>query len=232
MQSELINTGIPLYLAFLFSAAAHEAAHAWAAQRGGDLTAYRGGQVSLDPRPHIRREPVGLVFLPILCLASWGWPIGFASAPYDPRWARRFPHRAAWMALAGPAANLAILLAAGLVIRAGVAAGSLVVPEQVGFASLASAATPGVWSVAAKIVSVFFSMNLVLFLLNLIPFPPLDGSAAVQLLMSPETAIRYQDALRRPAFGWIGMLAAWFLFPSLFGTAFAIAIGLLYPGAY
>ena len=45
------------YLVFLFSTTFHEAAHAWVAQLGGDLRAYEGGQVSLDPRPHIRREP-------------------------------------------------------------------------------------------------------------------------------------------------------------------------------
>src|SRR4051794_31872845 len=54
------------YFVFLFSTTFHEAAHAWVAQRGGDLTAYEGGQVSLDPRPHIRREPWGMVVLPLL----------------------------------------------------------------------------------------------------------------------------------------------------------------------
>ncbi len=231
MESELFRDGLPLYLAFLVSAVAHEAAHAWAARHGGDPTAYLGGQVSLDPRPHIRREPVGLVFLPILCLASWGWPMGFASAPYDPRWARRHPHRAAWMALAGPAANLALLVAAAVAMRAGLVAGGLVLPEHIGFASVVGAAAPGVWAVVAKLLSVFFSMNLVLLLLNLIPFPPLDGSAAVQLLMRPETALRYQDALRRPGLGWVGILAAWFVFPQLFHPAFAFALRLVYSGA-
>ncbi len=230
MESELLRNGLPLYLAFLVSAVFHEAAHAWAARRGGDPTAYRGGQVSLDPRPHIRREPVGLVFLPLLCLASWGWPIGFASAPYDPRWAQRFPHRAAWMALAGPGSNLALLVAVAVAMRLGLETGALVPPEQLGFASVVGAAAPGLGALIAKLLSVFFSMNLVLLLLNLIPFPPLDGSAAVQLLMDRETALRYQEVLRRPALGWVGMLAAWFLFPELFRPAFAFALRLVYSG--
>ena len=136
------------------------------------------------------------------------------------------------MALAGPGANLALLLAAALLIHLGIAAGGLTAPERVGFSSIAVAANPGAWSVVAKLLSVFFSMNLVLLLLNLIPLPPLDGSAAAQLLMSEPTAIRYQDALRRPALGWIGLAAAWLLFPPLFRQAFALALGLLYPGAY
>src|SRR2546422_6505961 len=70
------------YLVFLFSTTFHEAAHAWVAQLGGDLTAYEGGQVSLDPRPHIRREPWGMVVLPLISVLMFGWPFGFASTPY------------------------------------------------------------------------------------------------------------------------------------------------------
>ena len=58
------------YVVFLFSTTLHEAAHAWAAARGGDLTAYHGGQVSLSPIPHIRREPVGMVVLGALLLVG------------------------------------------------------------------------------------------------------------------------------------------------------------------
>src|SRR5512139_3777627 len=108
MDSDLIYA--PLWVVFfIFSATVHEAAHAWAAKRGGDLTAYQGGQVSLGPWPHIRREPFGMVVLPVLSLALAGWPFGFASTPYAPVWADRHPRRAALMALAGPAANLALV---------------------------------------------------------------------------------------------------------------------------
>jgi hypothetical protein len=58
---------------FLFSTTLHEAAHAWAAKLGGDLTAYHGGRVTLDPRPHIRREPFGMVVLPLLSVVTSGW---------------------------------------------------------------------------------------------------------------------------------------------------------------
>jgi hypothetical protein len=116
------------YAVFLLSTTFHEAAHAWAARRGGDLTAYHGGQVSLDPRPHIRREPFGMVVLPVLSLAFSGFPFGFASTPYDPVWAERHPRRAAWMSLAGPAANLLLVVAAGLLARLGIAALPLLLP--------------------------------------------------------------------------------------------------------
>ncbi len=93
------------YLAFVVSVTCHEAAHAYAALRGGDTTAYLGGQVSLDPEPHIRRSPIGMVVMPILSIFYTGWPMGFASAPFDPAWADRYPRRAALMSLAGPAAT-------------------------------------------------------------------------------------------------------------------------------
>jgi hypothetical protein len=56
-----LPTALAYFAVFLFSTTLHEAAHAWAALRGGDPTAYHGGQVSLDPMPHIRREPFGMV---------------------------------------------------------------------------------------------------------------------------------------------------------------------------
>ena len=82
------------YVAFLLSITCHEGAHALAAKLGGDLTAFHEGQVSLNPVPHIRREPFGAVVVPLLSYILGGWMIGWASAPYDPDWQRRHPHRA------------------------------------------------------------------------------------------------------------------------------------------
>src|SRR5215475_8256070 len=105
------SDAIMTYVVFLYSTVLHEAAHAWAAHRLGDDTAYRGGQVSLDPTPHIKREPWGMVLIPILSFLMGGWMIGWASAPYDPEWARMYPRRAGMMAVAGPVANLLLVLA-------------------------------------------------------------------------------------------------------------------------
>ena len=79
--------GIAWYAVLLFSLTFHEAAHAFAALRGGDRTAYLGGQVSLDPTPHIRREPLGTVVFPIVIylISGGGWMFGWASTPFDPR---------------------------------------------------------------------------------------------------------------------------------------------------
>src|SRR5262249_12519815 len=106
-----------------------EAAHAWRALRLGDPTASRQGQVSLSPWPHVRRSPIGMLVVPVLTSLTQGWTMGWASAPYDPRWADRHPRRAALMALAGPLGNLAIALAAFGLLRAGLAFGVFEAPH-------------------------------------------------------------------------------------------------------
>src|SRR5262249_43555236 len=58
--------------AFLFSTTVHEAAHAWAAWRLGDPTAYLAGQVSLSPWPHVRRSPIGMLVIPLLTSLTQG----------------------------------------------------------------------------------------------------------------------------------------------------------------
>lgn len=217
------------YIVFLFSVTLHEAAHAWAARRGGDPTAYHGGQVSLDPLPHIRREPFGMVILPIITVLISGWPFGYASAPYDPEWAHRHPRRAAWMSLAGPGANLLLVVAAALFIRLGLASGVFFPPDSVEFARVTGAVAGGIWGGLALMLSVLFSMNLVLVLLNLLPLPPLDGSGAVPLFLGPEATERYREFVRRPGLAWIGILVAWKLLDVLYDPLFVLSVNLLYP---
>src|SRR5215467_6134014 len=123
MNTDELALVVVWYLVFLFSTTCHEAAHAFVAKLGGDTTASEGGQVSLNPIPHVRRSPVGMVLAPIVSYLLGGWMIGWASAPFNPGWQRQYPHRSAWMALAGPAANFSLMLLAGLAIRIGLAAG-------------------------------------------------------------------------------------------------------------
>ncbi len=229
-RSDLL-LGLVYYAVFLGATTLHEAAHAWAALKGGDKTAYEGGQVSLDPLPHIRREPFGMVVLPLLSLVLMGWPFGFASAPYSVAWARRFPKRAAWMALAGPAANLLLVVVAVAAIRIGVTTGVFHAPESVTFGSVVAASTPGPWTSVATLLSVLFSLNILLAVFNLFPFPPLDGSAVIPLFLDAERTRRYQDFLwGNPALGWVGILIAWQLFGYVFDPVWLGTINLMYPG--
>lgn len=233
MNPEILVLGLTWFVVFLFSTTLHEAAHAWAAHKLGDSTAYHGGQVSLNPIPHIQREPIGMVLVPILSFAFFynqSWMIGWASAPYDPMWAYRYPKRAALMALAGPVSNLLLVILTGLVIRAGLGAGvfGAPLPGTFGFDSLFSATGSAAGTVAP--LSILFSLNLILFLFNLFPLPPLDGSAILPLFMKESTAQRYLEFVQNPMFSLIGLLVAWNVAPKLILPLFGLALGLLYAG--
>ena len=69
--------GITWYVALLVALTCHEAAHGFAALKLGDPTAYRQGQVTLDPVAHIRREPFGTVVMPILSYIFAGWMVQY-----------------------------------------------------------------------------------------------------------------------------------------------------------
>ena len=225
---------IIFYVVFLLSVTLHEAAHAWVAWLGGDPTAYEGGQVSLDPLPHIQREPWGMVIIPVLSLAIMGWPFGYASAPYDPQWARRYPKRAGLMALAGPASNLLLALLALLIMHLGLASGGFAAPgDGLGFTRLVAAADSGRTAIGiATFLSILFSMNLLLFLLNMIPVPPLDGSAVVALLLPARTNEQWQELIAHPMLAFAGILIAWRVIGALFAPAFVACARLLYGGIY
>jgi Zn-dependent protease len=229
MDADLLAK-LPLWLAaFLLSLTCHEAAHALAGRYGGDSTA--AAQVTLDPLPHIKREPFGTLVVPILSffLQGGGWMIGWASAPYDPMWASRHPRRAAAMAAAGPAANFVLALLAALAIRVGIASGYFALPSGGVTLETLAVAPSGVAAGLAIFVSVLFSINLILGCFNLIPVPPLDGYAIVPLALSD----RMRDKWFRLFSGGgalMGLIIAWVLFDRLMPPVFRTAIGLLYTG--
>ena len=168
---------ILLFVTLIISLTVHEAAHAYIAMLGGDRTAYLSGQVTLNPLPHIQREPFGTLVLPILSLlATNGYScFGFAHAPYDPLWADRNPRKAALMSLAGPVSNLLV--------------------AAIAFAVLYAIGRPDSDTTTAvrKIAIAFLYLNLLLAVFNLVPLPPLDGAGVVGGLYRP--AKRLFDAI-------------------------------------
>jgi len=225
-----IADGFVYYGVFLLSTTLHEAGHAWAAKLGGDLTAYHGGQVSIDPRPHIKREPVGMVLLPIVSVLMIGWPFGFASAPYDPRWAMRYPKRAAWMALAGPAANLLLIVMSGLLIYLALLANILASPHSITFGHIVTGSSPALDGVAFAL-GAFFSLNMILFIFNMFPIPPLDGSGALPLFLSNRVIPRYQQFIwTQRGLGLIGIIIAWQIVMQVFNPIFFFVVNILHPG--
>jgi Zn-dependent protease len=235
LSPEFLTVGVVWYIVFLFSTTCHEASHALAAKLGGDSTAFHGGQVTLNPAPHIRREPFGMVLVPILSYVFGGWMIGWASAPYDPWWQERYPRRAAAMSLAGPGANFLLMLIAALCIRAGIAAGFFEPPISASLGHLVDLAggeaAGGALRFAGTFLSIMFFLNLLLGVFNLLPVPPLDGGTGVTLFMSEKMAQRFLAFTREPMFQMAGLLAAWYFFGNIFGPIFTLALSVLYPGA-
>ncbi len=213
LTPDVIVVAFIWYVVFLFSTTCHEASHALAAKLQGDETAARGGQVTLNPMPHIRREPYGMVLVPIISvlLSNGASLFGWASAPFDPDWERRYPRRSAIMAMAGPAANFTLMFLA-------------VIGIQLGYHFHRGESWGGFLGL---ILAVMFHLNLLLGIFNLVPAPPLDGSSAIMIFMSDSTARRYLDRLRGGNFGLFGLLAAILLFRYVYPPIREVVAGVL-----
>jgi len=228
---DYVALGMIWYVVFIISVTFHEACHGFAAVKLGDPTAHHHGLVTLDPVPHIRRNPFGMVVIPILSFLLSGWMIGWASAPFDPHWAMNNRKRAALMSLAGPAANLVLVLAAALIIRGGMLFGFFHPPEASTFTKITEASVLGLANSAAIVVSILFSLNLILLVFNLIPLPPLDGSNILLFFLSDRAAERYEALLCQPTYSMMGLIIAWQVFDPVFGPIYTLALNILYPGA-
>jgi Zn-dependent protease len=159
-------------LPILFAITLYEAAHAYAAKHFGDLTAYAQGRMSLNPVKHI--DLFGTILIPLaLALLKSPFIFGYAKpVPVDFSRLRNPKRDMAWVALAGPAANLVMALI-----------------WMVVFYSLdASAVDEEYFFLVAK-AGVF--INLVLFAFNLFPLPPLDGGRIMTSILPLRYAIKF-----------------------------------------
>jgi Zn-dependent protease len=162
---QLIQTVALAAIPVLFAITLHEAAHGYVARHFGDMTAAQAGRISLNPLHHI--DPFGTVILPLLTLWMGGILFGWAKpVPVDFARLRRPKQDMLWVAIAGPAANLAMALGWSLLYKIGVT-----FPEGYFAEPLLGMAMWGI------------RINVVLMVLNLLPLPPLDGGrVAISLL--------------------------------------------------
>lgn len=168
-----VPAGLNVFLVVLLLASSvilHEMAHAWAAWRMGDPTAYEAGRLSPNPLVHV--DLFGTLLVPLVTALVGGFFFGWAKpVPVDPR---NFRHPRAGdlvTTLAGPAANFFLFAFFALLWHLGDA-------ERVFFRYFCLLGA---------------QVNFVLALINLLPIPPLDGSALVRALLPPAAAARYMS---------------------------------------
>lgn len=162
----------------------HEFSHALVAYRLGDGTAKMFGRLTLNPIVHL--DPVGSLILVASALLGSGFIIGWAKpTPVNPSMLRGGRRAEAWVAAAGPVSNLVMAVLAALALRAIVAL-DLVNSDAAVF--------------VANVVYIFVLINLALFIFNLIPIPPLDGSKVMFALMNPRTVWQIRPKLEQWGF--------------------------------
>ena len=165
----------------IFAITVHEAAHGYVAKMRGDMTAYNLGRVTLNPIKHI--DPIGTIILPIGMLIFTGFVIGWAKpVPVNFSALRKPRSDMAWVALAGPMANLAMAI------------GWFIIGKYVPHYGIDTMAHYGV------------VINLILMVLNLLPIPPLDGSRIISALLPLRAAIQYNSIERFGIFILIALL--------------------------
>lgn len=158
---------VVIIVSILVSLVIHEFMHAYAGYKLGDETAKSEGRLSLNPLNHI--DPMMTIALPIVTIFLFRAPILAAKpVPFDPRNVKYDEFGAAIIAAAGPLSNLVLAFIAALLSNA------------VGIGH------PGVESV----LGIFAALNVALFVFNLLPIPPLDGSR-VLYAFAPEALQRF-----------------------------------------
>ncbi len=152
----------------------HEVSHGYVAHLFGDDTAKKAGRLSLNPLAHI--DVIGTLILPALLLLVGLTPFGYAKpVPVDVSRLRNPRNQGLVVALVGPIVNIVIAVVAGVLMRTAIA-------SQIASTPLISQAQigSGLW---VQFLYDLGTINVMLAVFNLIPIPPLDGSAVLERFM-------------------------------------------------
>ena len=175
-EFSLIQKIIIWTLPVLFAITVHEVAHGWAALKLGDKTAQMMGRLTLNPIKHI--DPLGTILVPGLLLMFTGFMFGWAKpVPVTFQNLRNPKKDMAWVALAGPVANLVMGFLWAMVAKLGLV---LAVNDVL-------ISGPMIYMGVAGVL-----VNGMLMLLNLLPLPPLDGGRVLVSILPPHLAWRVE----------------------------------------
>jgi len=178
---------------------AHEYAHAEAAYRQGDTTAYMLGRLTFNPLKHI--DPIMTIIVPFLLWKIGAPPFGAAKpVPVNPRNYRNFVRGDVIVSLAGIVVNLGLFVVC------------MILFAVVGLVGQSIPALLGSFEILQRMLFYGMWLNLVLAFFNLIPIPPLDGSHVFYHLLPPGAGLQYR---RFQAFGFLPVMALIWLFPGV-----------------
>ena len=188
----------------LFAITLHEVAHGWAARALGDNTAAALGRLSLNPIRHV--DPVGTIVVPAVLLFLGGFLFGWAKpVPVNMNNLHKPRQHMAWVAAAGPAANLVMALGWAILLKT----------------ALTFGADSPVWTFLGLMSVAGIIINLVLMILNLLPLPPLDGGRVLAGLV-PANGARLLDRIE--PYGLVILIVL--LAMGILGQVIAVPLGL------
>ncbi len=169
--TQLLVVGIPMLLAVTF----HEVAHGAVADRFGDPSARLSGRLTLNPLAHV--DPFGTILLPLMMiLLHTGFLFGYAKpVPVTPENLRHPRRDMVFVALAGPLSNLLQAF--------------LYMSLLHGLLSWGGGEESGIFSLLSQVFRMGIEINVVLFVFNLIPLPPLDGGRVLSGLLPSSPAM-------------------------------------------
>jgi Zn-dependent protease len=199
-NGSLTRVGVLFFVALVPSVILHEVMHGVVALAFGDDTAKQAGRLTLNPLAHI--DPLWTLLIPGMMVLLGAPAIGMAKpVPVNPRKMRHPRNADLVVSLAGPATNIALAVLAGFAFR--------IFHPALG--------------ITRDVIFSFGVVNVILAVFNLIPLPPLDGSAVLERLLPRQWLTQY---MRLRQYGFLVLIVVFFMMNGAFAKILDPAVQL------